>query len=1024
MFESRREARDSHSGGEEKISYVIEQLQEFCRKNPVGRKLLVVPSKQAGYNLTTALARHGVRWVNLHVETSLSLAEWYAAPVLDEQAQRLSADGAAFLVHRILSSTLEGADATDDFRGSLAVSPGLVRAIAHTISDLRLADVPSARLAKSGIGRAKARFLAEVYQSYERSIARDRQYDSADVYRVAIEQLKSQGCRFDAVAVLDEVEIPFLPFRFLDLMHDTSGEFSRIGRDDFQVDPPRHVVASRFEDISVPTRTETVHPAGQIRIRRLEPADSSLVQLRDAVGSDAEVRGVFREIRSLNVSLDSVEIAYTSKPYLTLIANNAFSMGLPVTLSEGLPIRIGRCGQAVIGFYRWIAEGLDAGGLSHLLRSRLVRLPWPDGQSPKPRRCEIAETLDVRKAGRGRDEILNAFARQRRQIEAEEASGFGRDSDRKIERLTVGREAVEQLLELVPESGDSTAAELAQSGLRFLGDYFRPTSEIEAQMLESILDRLRAISEMEISGPTDSLASLMQQLLESHHSAASVAREGHLYVVPVERAGYSGRPNTFVVGLDEGSFPGAGMESPVLLDDERAKISPRLPDGRSRPAERTWHLLRMLGTLEGPVTLTANRFDVVDGRERYASSVFAQCREDLDLKNPIRYTSVPALDEAISEADAWLSQRGSARFVKAATDYYPLLASGLKATSARNSPKLSRFDGYLGRPTPELSLRDGKTVSASRLERLAECPHRYFLQHVLYVQPPDEIDPEDNRWLDAREFGKLVHELLCDFMTRLQDRSEKPNMERHRAEILDLAEEYAESACERIPPETPLAYRAGLRQIKTAAQIFLAAESRSDPGVEPVHFELKFGDNAEGSRHPRPVEIELGKHATIRLRGSIDRVDRTSSGFKIWDYKTGSSAPFDRTNPFKGEKLQWALYAFAFENLMKGLPTNLEVTESGYFFVGEREYGRRISHNVPDRDVVGRYLLPLLEMAERGAFFHFQKRDQGSSPCKFCDYRSVCSSERRFQSDLPAALEETESMNGILELLPEWMKSL
>ncbi|MBT8401967.1 MAG: PD-(D/E)XK nuclease family protein [Rhodothermia bacterium] len=1026
MFESHREARVTHPGGEEKISYVIEQLQEFCRKNPVGRKLLIVPSKQVGYNLTTSLALHGLRWVNLHVETPLSLAEWYAAPVLNEKAERLSADGAAFVVHRILSSALDAAGPDDQFRKSLAVSPGLVRAIANTISDLRLAGVSSARLAKAGIDPAKASFLGEVYQAYERAIAREGQYDSADVYRVGIERVKSLGCRYESVAVLDEVEVAFLPFKFFTLLRDACGEFSRIGRNDFQVDPPRRTVASRFDEISFPTTgTQAVHPAGQIRIRELEPHDKSKVQLRDAVGVDAEVRGVFRDVRSMDVPLDSVEVAYTtSQPYLPLIANAAYSLGLPITLSEGLPIRLGRCGQAVIGFYRWIANGLDANGLSHLLRSRVIRIPWKGGQARKPRRCDIAETLDVRKAGRGRDEILDAFARQRRQIEAEEASGFGRDSKRKIERLTVGREAVERLLGIVPEMDHSSVAKLAQAGLRFLADYFRPASEVEAQMLESILDRLRAISEMDISGPTASLSSLIQQLLESHHSAASVAREGHLYVVPVERAGYSGRPYTFVVGLDEGSFPGGGMESPVLLDEERAKISSRLPDFRSRPAERTWHLLRMLGTLEGPVTLTANRFDVVDGRERYASSIYAQCREDLDLENPIRYTSVPALEEAISESDAWLSQRRSAQFVDAAVNRYPLLAAGLTATTARNSPELTRFDGYLGRAAPELSLRDQKAISASRLERLAECPHRYFLQHVLYVEPPDEIDPEDNRWLDAREFGKLVHELLCEFMMRLQERSERPDLDRHRSEILDLAEQYAESACERIPPETPLAYRAGLRQIKTAAQIFLAAESRSDPDVEPIHFELKFGGGAEGSRHPRPVEIGLGKYATIRLRGSIDRVDRTSSGFKIWDYKTGSSAPFDRTNPFKGEKLQWALYAFAFENLMKGLPTNLEVTESGYFFVGDREYGRRISHEVPDRDVVGRYLSPLLEMAERGAFFHFQKRDTRSSPCKFCDYRSVCSSERKFQSDLPAALEKTKSKNEILELLSEWMKSL
>jgi RecB family exonuclease len=158
----------------------------------------------------------------------------------------------------------------------------------------------------------------------------------------------------------------------------------------------------------------------------------------------------------------------------------------------------------------------------------------------------------------------------------------------------------------------------------------------------------------------------------------------------------------------------------------------------------------------------------------------------------------------------------------------------------------------------------------------------------------------------------------------------------------------------------------------------------------------------------------------ISLRGSIDRVDITRNGFVIWDYKTGSATPFSRSDLFDGEKLQWALYALAYQDLIDGLPTHLDVDRSGYFFVSERESGRRIAQAVPGRDELGRRLGPLLSMAEQGAFLHYQRIEKKASPCRFCDFRTVCEKERRDRNSLDAAMES--SVPGeVLNDLQQWL---
>ena len=83
--------------------------------------------------------------------------------------------------------------------------------------------------------------------------------------------------------------------------------------------------------------------------------------------------------------------------------------------------------------------------------------------------------------------------------------------------------------------------------------------------------------------------------------------------------GHSGRPYTFIVGLDDSRFPGAGSQDPLLLDGERHSISESLPTAASELEEKIDDFYRLLARLRGKVVLSFPGRDVSDDREKFPS---------------------------------------------------------------------------------------------------------------------------------------------------------------------------------------------------------------------------------------------------------------------------------------------------------------------------------------------------------------------------------------------------------------------
>lgn len=200
----------------------------------------------------------------------------------------------------------------------------------------------------------------------------------------------------------------------------------------------------------------------------------------------------------------------------------------------------------------------------------------------------------------------------------------------------------------------------------------------------------------------------------------------------------------------------------------------------------------------------------------------------------------------------------------------------------------------------------GKTLnlSASQIDRAAECRLSYFLKYGLRAKERKEIT------VDPAEFGTYVHAVLENTTkcVRQMGGFHQVSLE----ETLEIAhrysEEYAAERFSQIESERMVyLFRRNIQELDMVVQELWQELKEAD--FEPVGFEVGFG-NPEGLP---PIAIPNRSMNAI-LRGFIDRVDLWGSAgsnyYRVVDYKTGRK-DFDYCDVFNGVGLQMLLYMFA-----------------------------------------------------------------------------------------------------------------
>ena len=201
--------------------------------------------------------------------------------------------------------------------------------------------------------------------------------------------------------------------------------------------------------------------------------------------------------------------------------------------------------------------------------------------------------------------------------------------------------------------------------------------------------------------------------------------------------------------------------------------------------------------------------------------------------------------------------------------------------------------------------------SASKINNYGLCPFRFFAGNVLNLS----LVEEPTEGFGANRLGSAYHEILEKTFSKLKEQGIELT-----ADSIEQATEIAEAICEASLQnllDKREIRKSGLwdfdkSEIKKRVVNLLRLEvlANDQKAATPLLFEQRFGF---GNKPPLIIQHEEGD---IKIRGSIDRIDKTVDGLVVIDYKT-SRSPIGAKEALEGRNLQLPIYLMAANRALK-----------------------------------------------------------------------------------------------------------
>ncbi len=550
------------------------------------------------------------------------------------------------------------------------------------------------------------------------------------------------------------------------------------------------------------------------------------------------------------------------------------------------------------------------------------------------------------------------------------------------------------------------------------------------------LDRLRAFAPRVLVAPDRVLGTLeeLQPLAGVSGVSLSEVREvlrdrlTHLTVAPPDnRYGqvFVGTPDqlrgrTFdlvcVPGLSERVFPQRGRQDPLLLDSERAALSPWLGVDDDRVATERLQLRLATGAASMSLVTSYASMDTAQARPRvpsfYAVDVqravtgrvpgyealirAAQQRSGARLAWPAPLDAATAIDAAehdLSTLQGYLrgpgkDLAGRARYL---FDLNPSLRRALLARHHRLSRSWTPYDGLAVAPEQLARHRlAARPYSASALQRFAACPYQFYLSTILRLAPREEAVPLTT--LDPLTRGSMVHEMLADTMRAFIDRGWLPMA----ADRLDEAQALADALvtrvagayADRLLPPILRVWDDAIAGIRRDIHEWVRRLAEEMGEWTPVHVEMGVGFAGGFGRDQASRREDVALPDGTRLHGVVDLIEQRDAGeWRITDYKTGKYRLTERAVVNGGRTLQPILYAMAVEAAFGG-----RVTASRLYYCTED--GNYREHDWPITGASGAQTreqgLQVLAVVDRAIAQGQLPAAPDRETCRWCDFTAVC----------------------------------
>jgi len=445
-----------------------------------------------------------------------------------------------------------------------------------------------------------------------------------------------------------------------------------------------------------------------------------------------------------------------------------------------------------------------------------------------------------------------------------------------------------------------------------------PVGELSRQDIRAhdavmrLLGELRGWSELDGTLAPEELVAAIER---AEVRRASTGEAGRVAVVDLLRARTRRFEIVFLLGLEEGSLPRRGHESPFLGDDERRDLDGRSHARLTRPDQvaRDRYLFYTACTRASKRVYLVREAATDDGSPREASPFWDEVQAVFPKDDVARWTRRRPLSELAWTLEDAPTERERLRAVALrAADDMPAaeaiaIANGWDRRLARALRAFERST-RLTHPQVLAELRAKTTFGVTELERFADCSSIWFLERLI---DPKSIDAQ----VDARLRGSIAHQVLFRFYSGLPKEVGTDRVEAdHVEEAVVYLRRCLDDAVEGVRMElTDLQERELRHGLRRDLEAFVREEAASDMLLLPRRFEVLFGSERSPPELQRGLELAPG----LTLSGKIDRidVDPFSARGIVQDYKAGKHA--HSAQQIESEKrLQIPLYMLVLRDLV------------------------------------------------------------------------------------------------------------
>ena len=418
------------------------------------------------------------------------------------------------------------------------------------------------------------------------------------------------------------------------------------------------------------------------------------------------------------------------------------------------------------------------------------------------------------------------------------------------------------------------------------------SAQILNQLWEILLSSLEQLYDVlgETHWDNEHFVRLFQLLLSQYDVGTIPPVLDAVQMGPVTAMRCHQQKHLIVLGAEEGKLPGYSGSSGVLTDQERVAL-------------REMGVPLTGGAMEGIQAEFAEIYGVFCGAEEtiriscsgeQPSFVFRRLAEmsgdSAHVKDGLGFARADPF-EAGAYLAKWDADSASAQLGVA--EYFGEIQ------------KKKQFSlGNIGRENIRKLYGDTLNLSASQIDRQAECRLSYFLKYGLRAKERKEVT------VDPAEFGTYVHAVLENTARCIRDLGGFANVSLE--ETLRIAhrfsDEYALQRFSQLESERmTYLFRRNIQELDMVVRELW--EEMKESLFTPNGFEVNFG----GAEALPPIPVP-NRSMNAVLRGFIDRVDTwTNAGityYRVVDYKTGRK-DFDYCDVFNGVGLQMLLYLFA-----------------------------------------------------------------------------------------------------------------